>query len=113
MATHKPFRELLPPGTNFAFIAKQRLWLTVSLLLSLGCVAALFINMQVRGSAMNWSTDFRGGTEIIFEFEKPGTDEPIAVDAGEVRKALADAGHHVEVSDFQWKEANPDGSEHT
>jgi preprotein translocase subunit SecF len=111
MATHKPFRELLKPGTNFEFIGKQRLWLTISLLVSLACGAALFINERVHGEAMNWSTDFRGGTEIIFGFQKAGTTEPIEVDPGAVRKAMDDAGHQVEVSDFSWTEAMPDGTE--
>jgi preprotein translocase subunit SecF len=110
MATHKPFRELLPPGTNFDFLGKQRLWLTLSLLLSLASVAVLFINHQTRGSAMNWSTDFRGGTEIIFRFDDQA-GLPTAVDTGTVRKALEQAGHDaVEVSDFAWEEVAADGS---
>jgi preprotein translocase subunit SecF len=60
---------------------------------------------------MNWSTDFRGGSEIIFGFEKAGTTDPVEVDTGKVRKALGDAGHQVEVSDFSWVEALADGSE--
>jgi hypothetical protein len=48
MATHKPFRELLQPGTNFEFIGKQRLWLTISLIVSLACIVTLFVNERTR-----------------------------------------------------------------
>ena len=30
MATHKPFRELIKPGTNFDFIGRARLFTTIS-----------------------------------------------------------------------------------
>jgi preprotein translocase subunit SecF len=39
-----------------------------------------------RGHVLNWGVDFRGGTELVVEFGK-------AVDAGEIRKVLADSGH--------------------
>ena len=33
-ATHKhKFRYLLPPGNNFAFVAKFRIWIIISILL--------------------------------------------------------------------------------
>lgn len=104
-ATHKPFRELLPPGTNFEFVGKSRLWITISILAIVASFAMLFVNQATRGSILNWSIDFKGGTEIIFEFE--GERE---VGAGEVRNALNQAGFGgIEVSDFKWNETTAQG----
>jgi preprotein translocase subunit SecF len=105
MATHKPFRELLPPGTNFEFIGKTRLWVTVSILALVATAAMLFVNSNMRGSMLNWSIDFKGGTEIVFRFDG---DKPI--DSGSVRNALNAAGFDgVEVSEYGWNETAADG----
>ena len=100
--THKPFRELIPPGTNFEFVGRTRLWATLSTLLIAGCIAMLFVNKATRGSMLNWTIDFSGGTEIIFKFEGDKT-----IGSGQVRDALKDSGFvGVEVSDYAWKEKN-------
>ena len=92
------FRELIQPGTNFEFVGRRRLTLTLSLVLTLIALAMLPINHYVRGSALNFSIDFKGGTSIVTTFAKP-------VDAGDIRKAMEDSGHEqVEVSTFQFED---------
>jgi preprotein translocase subunit SecF len=67
--THKhKFRYLLPPGNNFAFVAKFKIWIIISILLMAASIGTLFFNKSVRGEWMNWTIDFKGGTEIIFAF---------------------------------------------
>jgi preprotein translocase subunit SecF len=109
MSEQHKFRYLLPPGTNFAFVAKFRTWFILSCLLMAASVGALFYNKSVRGEYMNWTIDFKGGTEIIYEFTDKATHKPTKVDAGKVREALAKAGESdVEVSDLQWKDKQED-----
>jgi preprotein translocase subunit SecF len=92
------FRELIQPGTNFEFVGKRRLWFTISIILVLISVVMLPINAAVRGSMLNWSIDFKGGTEIVATFSKP-------VDAGVIRKSLEDGGFkNVDVSTYAIKE---------
>jgi preprotein translocase subunit SecF len=103
--THKPFRELLPPGTNFEFIGRTRLWVTISLVFIVASVAMLVVNKQTRGSILNWTIDFKGGTELVFRFRG---DKQIT--SGDVRGALTSAGHDgVEVSEFRWRETDDRG----
>mgnify|MGYP001547200979 CR=1 FL=1 len=112
MATHKPFREILPSGTNFEFISKTRVWVTMSLILVLCSVGMLFVNKSMRGDYLNWTIDFKGGTEIIFDFKKAEGDEYAQVGSGDVRGALKAAGHGgFAVSDFTFGKANDDGTE--
>jgi preprotein translocase subunit SecF len=111
MATHKPFRELVKPGTNFEFMGRARLWVTFSTLCVVACIAMLFVNKSWRGDYLNWSTDFKGGTEIIFGFHKAGTDQPVEVHAGQVRGGLEAGGFDgFEVSDFSWDEETSTGT---
>ena len=103
MATHKPFRELVKPNSNFEFVEKRRRWAMVSLVLILASIAILFVNKETRGDYLNWTIDFKGGTEIILAFEEAGSDVPVTVDPGTVRKALSNAGAEgFAVSDFRW-----------
>jgi len=112
MATHKPFREVLPSGTNFEFVNRTRLWVSVSMLLIVVSIAALFVNKSMRGDYLNWTIDFKGGTEIIFDFKKAGTEEYIDVGAGDVRAALKAGGFaSFDVSDFTFARTNADGTE--
>lgn len=105
MATHKPFRELIKPGSNFEFIGGSRRWITISVVLVLASIAMLFVNKSVRGDYLNWTIDFKGGTEIVFAFDKKGTDEPVAIPSGDIRQALLSAGYPgTEVSGFSWNE---------
>ena len=76
-------------------------------------IGALFVNRSVRGSFMNWTIDFKGGTEIIFAFKdkaNPGPDAKpnfVKVDPGKVREALAKAGEDgFDVSDISWEDDN-------
>lgn len=78
--THKhKFRYLLPPGNNFAFVAKFRAWMIASIFLMSASIGALFVNKAVRGDYMNWTIDFKGGTEVVFAFrdkaKAPAFDE--------------------------------------
>ena len=105
---HK-FRYLLPPGNNFHFVRKFRYWLIASIVLMAACVAVLFINHHVRGSYMNWTIDFKGGTEIIYVFKDKDGGKFVKPDPAKVRKALQDAGDHgVEISDIHYKEDDED-----
>jgi preprotein translocase subunit SecF len=108
---HK-FRYLLPPGNNFHFVRKFRYWLIASIVLMCASVAVLFINKSVRGEYMNWTTDFKGGTEIIFAFKDTETGKFVEPDPGKVRQALQKAGDHaVEISDFSYTEQTPTGDQ--
>jgi preprotein translocase subunit SecF len=67
--THKhKFRYLLPPGNNFAFVAKFKIWLIISVLLMAASISVLVFNKSHRGEFMNWTIDFKGGTQVIFAF---------------------------------------------
>jgi len=104
---HHKFRYLLPPGTNFQFVAKFRMWFVLSCLLMAVSVGALLFNKSVRGEYMNWTIDFKGGTEIIYAFQDKTTHGFAKVDSGKVREALAKAGEgDVEVSDISWADDN-------
>ena len=117
---HK-FRYILKPGNDFAFVAKFRTWVIVSLLLCSASIGMLFVNKAVRGSHLNWTIDFKGGTEIVYAFKEkaaPAADgknpshKYIAVDASKVRSTLKDAGASgFDVSERSWMEELPDGSE--
>ena len=91
MSEHK-FRYLLPPGTKFQFVAKFKVWIWLSVLLTIGTVAVLLINKNVRGEYMNWTIDFKGGTEIHCTFTSKSTKKDVKVDPGKVREALSKAG---------------------
>ncbi len=112
MATHKPFRELVNPKSQFDFIGRIKTWVTLSILLIGVSIGALFVNKSVRGDYLNWTIDFRGGTEIILGFEnKEGT--PADVSSGDVRNALSSAGKHgFDVSDFRWQVDGESGKRH-
>jgi preprotein translocase subunit SecF len=96
------FRELIQPGSNFEFVGKSRLWFTISALVILASIAMLPINSLTRGSMLNWSIDFKGGTEIIMTFPEK------QVATGDVRAALKDSGHpNVDINTYEFTdEAN-------
>ncbi len=109
-ATHKhKFRYLLPPGNNFAFVAKFKAWLVISVLLMAVAIGALFVNKSVRGEFMNWTIDFKGGTQIVFAFKDKGATSYAKVDPAQVREALKKGGEGgTEVSDISWEEGTGD-----
>jgi preprotein translocase subunit SecF len=89
------FRELIHPGANFEFIGRSRLWLTISTLACLISIALLPINHFTRGNMLNWTIDFKGGTEITMTFPDK------QVSAHDVRQAMKDSGHkNVDVSSY-------------
>ena len=105
---HK-FRYLLPPGNNFAFVAKFKIWLVISVLLMAASISILFVNKAVRGEYMNWTTDFKGGTDIIFAFKDKHGDYT-TIDPGKVREAFAKAGEDgIELSDISITESTDKG----
>jgi preprotein translocase subunit SecF len=90
---HK-FFEVIKPGTDIDFVGTRRIWMGISILATLVTIAMLPLNAFVipgRGQALNWSVEFKGGSEIETHFSKE-------VDAADVRGALESAGYHgVEV----------------
>jgi preprotein translocase subunit SecF len=102
MSEHK-FRYLLPPGSDFQFVAKFRIWIIISFLSMAASIGMLFINKAARGQYMNWTTDFKGGTEITYSFKTKGTDAFTTVDPHATRQALSDGGEDgFEVSDMSF-----------
>lgn len=94
------FRELVRPGTNFEFVGRIKLWVTISGIALLLSLAMLPINKATRGSILNWSVDFKGGTEVVMTFPEK------EVAAGDVRAAVRESGHpNVDVSTFELSEA--------
>jgi preprotein translocase subunit SecF len=94
------FRELIQPGTNFEFVGRNKLWLTLSAIAVFVSLAMLPVNYFLRGSPLNFSIDFKGGTDIVMTFGKP-------IDAGTVRKSVEAAGFtNVEVSTFKFRTAD-------
>jgi preprotein translocase subunit SecF len=110
LGIHK-FRYLLPPGSNFQFVSNFKLYVALSFLLVAASIGALFVNRAVRGQYLNWTIDFKGGTEIIYTFKDKVTGAPTPVEAGLVRKALADNGESgAEVSEISWDDEKADGT---
>lgn len=100
MSEHK-FRYLLPPGSDFQFVSKFRFWIILSFVSMAACVGMLFVNKAMRGQYMNWTTDFKGGTEITYAFKTKGADSFTEVDPHAIRQALKDGGEEgFDVSDI-------------
>ncbi len=86
MAKKPEFFELIRPDHNFDFVGKTKPLLATSVLLVLLSFLMLVINTLLpgRGHALNFSVDFRGGTEMRIDFTKD-------VDPSQIREAM-DAG---------------------
>lgn len=113
MATHKPFRELIPPGTNFEFIGRARVWIMLSIVLVTASIGMLFVNKHLigsRGDYVNWTIDFKGGTEIHYAFRNAETRAPVEVSIEEVRAGLPEG---ADVSELTWNETAPTGESRT
>jgi preprotein translocase subunit SecF len=107
MTDHHKFRYLLPPGNNFAFVAKFKIWLVISILLMAVSISSLFVNKAVRGEYMNWTIDFRGGTQIHYAFKNKQTHAPVHVDPAKIRETLGKGGEEgYDVSEIDWNETN-------
>ena len=106
---HHKFRYLLPPGNNFAFVAKFKIWMVMSILLMAASIGVLFINKATRGEYMNWTTDFKGGTDIIVSF-KDKAGNYTKVEPAAVRKAFSDAHEEgIELSNISYTQSTPKG----
>lgn len=110
MSEHHKFRYLLPPGNNFSFVTKFKAWIIFSLLAMTASIAFLFVNKSVRGDYMNWTIDFKGGTEIIVAF-KDKAGAYTKVDPGKVREALEKGEKGLEVSDISWTGTDAHGND--
>jgi len=107
MTDHHKFRYLLPPGNNFSFVSKFKIWIVISIVLMSVSIGALFVNKAVRGEYMNWTIDFRGGTQIHYAFKNKQTHAPVKVDPAKIRDALGKAGEEgFDVSEIDWNETN-------
>jgi preprotein translocase subunit SecF len=87
--SQQKFFEVIKPHSNYEFIGNKRYWIGISVVLTLLTLVMLPLNAFVikgRGHFLNWGVDFRGGTELVIQFSRP-------VDAGELRKTLAEIGH--------------------
>jgi preprotein translocase subunit SecF len=62
---------------------------------------------------MNWTIDFKGGTEIILSFKKKGgtPDDYTKVDLGKARGTLEKADPHIEISNLGWTAQNAAGND--
>ena len=112
---HK-FRYLLPPGSNFQFMARSKLFLFLAIFIFLGALGALAYNKMVRGEYMNWTIDFKGGTEVIYSFhdKADAAHPPVKVDSHAVRAALKSAGEEgFDVSETSWTVEDKAGDDQT
>ncbi len=105
---HK-FRYILKPGNDFSFVSKFRTWGIVSFFLCVASIGMLFVNKEVRGAHLNWTIDFKGGTEVIYAFKDKNAPADqtryVGADAGKVRAALEKAGAAgFDVAERSWKE---------
>lgn len=106
---HHKFRYLLPPGNNFAFVAKFKIWMIMSVLLMAASIGVLFLNKATRGEYMNWTTDFKGGTDIIVSF-KDKAGNYTKIEPAAVRKAFNDAHEQgIELSNISYTQSTPKG----
>ncbi|MFH2009238.1 MAG: protein translocase subunit SecF, partial [bacterium] len=74
--------QIIRPGTNINFLGARRRFGILSGTLILATVVILIVNVFVRGTALNYGIDFRGGTQVQIEFQnKPGLDTAAVRDA--------------------------------
>ena len=74
------------------------------------CIGMLFVNKAVRGDYMNWTIDFKGGTEIIFAFTGRARRQRsyVKADPAKVRARAREGGRRLEVSDISGSEVTDD-----
>jgi len=103
MSEHHKFRYLLPPGNNFQFVTKFKAWLVMSFVLMAIAIGALFLNKARHGDYMNWTIDFKGGTELVFAFKARETGSYTKVDPATIRSALEKSGEDgIDLSEIEW-----------
>ncbi len=113
MSDQHKFRYLLPPGNNFAFVSKFKAWAIFAVFTMIASVGMLFVNKEVRGEYLNWTIDFKGGTEIILSFQDKATAKYTKADLGKVREQLEAADKQVEVSEISWTAQDAAGEDVT
>lgn len=89
-ARKQKFFELISPDLNIDFIGTRKVWIGISIFTIALSVAMLFLNAYVipgRGQMLNWSVEFKGGSEIVTRFNKPITEVQIT-------EALEASGFH-------------------
>ena len=86
MAQKQQFFELIRHDHNWDFVGKTKPLLLVSAVLVVLSILLLPINtfIKSRGHALNFSVDFRGGTEMRVDFSRPVTSAEVlqAMEAG-------------------------------
>jgi preprotein translocase SecF subunit len=105
--------QWIRPDTNIDFVGQRRKFWTISTIVVLAGLGAMVANVVFRGSALNYGTDFRGGSQIQIEFSKKVTPAQIRAalksanykNAEVVRMQAADRPHFfmlrlTEVSSF-------------
>lgn len=103
MSEHHKFRYLLPPGNNFHFVSKFKAWLLMSFVLMAIAIGSLFVNKAARGDYMNWTIDFKGGTEMVFSFKDRATGNFTKIDPHDIRVALEKSGEDgIDVSEIEY-----------
>ena len=75
----------IKPNININFVGRRKAFWTLSSILVLGSIGMLVANWVMRGDALNYSTDFKGGSEIQIEFSRQ-------VGPADIRGALTRAG---------------------
>ncbi len=98
--TEHKFRHLIQPGSNFNFVSKFKISVILSLLAMAIGIGSLFVNKAVRGSYMNWTIDFKGGTEIVYDLKDAG-GKNVKPDVHQMREALKAQGD-FDISDLSW-----------
>ena len=92
------FLEIIKPDHNIEFIGRRNFFIVTSILLIIVSTLMLPINHYWRGAALNYSIEFRGGTEMTVQFNNP-------VDSGKLRDAMATGGYKdTEVVPFSDKD---------
>jgi preprotein translocase subunit SecF len=113
MSEQHKFRYLLPPGNNFNFVSKFKGWLIFAAFAMTASIGMLFVNKEVRGEYLNWTIDFKGGTEIILSFQDKATGKFTKADLGKIRDELEATDKQVEVSEISWTAQDAAGEDVT
>jgi preprotein translocase subunit SecF len=82
------FFELIPSGTQIAFIANRWRYITISIVLLIASFGALAYNQATKGSILNFGIDFAGGSQVRLRLD---ADKDPGVDA--IREALEEGGY--------------------
>jgi preprotein translocase subunit SecF len=77
--------QWIKPGINIDFYGRRKAFWALSAMVVLTSLGALAFNAFVRGDALNYGIDFKGGSQIQIEFARK-------VSSAEVRAALTSGG---------------------